>query len=314
MGIMTVGEPLGVFTPTEPGRIGPDHLFHLRVAGAEVNVAIALARLKVPAWFGGAVGPDAVGWAVRRTLQAEGVNTTYLYQGEGPTGLMLKEWYGLQPEPRIYYFRRATAMHDWQPPEGAGEGDGIDGVHLTGITLMLTPSLAARVRSWVETWHARGRQLSLDINYRRRLGEAAEWRTRIEPILPYVNILFASREELEMLWGTPHPAHLEERGLIHPHQVVVITDGPRGAWAVQQGQEIARVEAFSVPRVVDVVGAGDGFVGGVLAGRVKGWDWVPSLRLGALVGAFAVAHPGDWEGYPTWHEAEALLTGQWVDR
>ncbi|MCY0878760.1 MAG: sugar kinase [Firmicutes bacterium] len=311
---MTLGEPLGVFSATDPGRIGAESLFRLRVAGAEVNVAIALARLGVPAWFLGAVGADAVGAAVRRVLRAEGVDTRYLVEEDGPTGLMLKEWYGLRPEPRIYYFRRETAIQRWDPPRDVWANEAIRRAHFTGITLMLAPALAERVTAWVEAGHAAGMAFSLDINYRRRLGPPEAWRPRVEGLLPFLDVLFASRDELAVLWGTTDPGEMQARGLLSARQVVVVTDGAQGAWAVQNGEEIARVAAFSVPRVVDVVGAGDGFVGGVLAGRMKGWDWRESLRLGALVGAFAVAHPGDWEGYPLWSEVEAQLQGQWVDR
>lgn len=76
--IVTLGEPLGTLAATRPGRLAVGSELTLSVAGAEVNVAIALARLGIPVWFAGAVGTDSVGSIVRQVLRAEGVEAGLL--------------------------------------------------------------------------------------------------------------------------------------------------------------------------------------------------------------------------------------------
>ncbi|HEX6970964.1 MAG TPA: PfkB family carbohydrate kinase, partial [Limnochordia bacterium] len=68
-----------------------------------------------------------------------------------------------------------------------------------------------------------------------------------------------------------------------------------------------RVPAFPVPRVVDPIGAGDGFAAGFLCGRLEGLDEVEAARWGCAVGALATTVVGDIEGLPTRDELEAFL-------
>jgi 2-dehydro-3-deoxygluconokinase len=315
-GVLTVGEALGVLAPTEVGRVRSGTRLDLRVAGSEVNVAIALARLRVPVWFAGAVGDDPVGQAIRDTLASQTVHIEWLHFAKGrPTGLLLKEWYGLRPEPRVFYYRRHTAMHEWDADGLEPRALPVDWLHLSGITLMLGNALADKVVAFVNRWCASGLGgMSIDLNIRRRLAEPGDWLNQISRVLPKVSVVFASRSELIDLWGTDRQTDLIRVGALRPEQVLVVTAGDQGAWAEQDGQELGRTMAWPVPRVVDVVGAGDGFVGGVLSGLYHGWSWPDSLRLGALVGALAVAHPGDWEGYPWWDEAMALWEDRWLER
>lgn len=311
-GVVTIGEALGVLSSEAVGRIESGSLMSLHVAGAELNAAIALSRLGVPTQFAGAVGSDAVGRLVRRVLRAEGVGVENLQtRDDAPTGLMMKEWYGLANEPRIFYYRRDTAMHAWDPQQLRLEPGQLDWLHITGITLMIQEALSERILRWLGQWSG---ELSVDLNVRHRLGPGDAWRTRLEQLLPRASLVFASQSELVELWGSDRSDVLIDRGVIRPEQSLIVTDGANGAWVQADGQEMGRVAAWPVARVVDVVGAGDGFAAGVLAGRYRGWDWASSLRLGSLVGAFAVAHPGDFEGYPEWQDVQAMWEGDWIDR
>lgn len=67
--------------------------------------------------------------------------------------------------------------------------------------------------------------------------------------------------------------------------------------ALVGGQRLT-VPAAPVARVIDPVGAGDGFDAGFLAGWLRGWSIPESLALGARIGAAAVATLGDYAGYP----------------
>lgn len=314
--ILTMGEVMGLLSSERMGRIKTGSPMTMSVAGSEFNVAVALSRLKVPTYFAGAVGDDVVGPMVYTTLRGEGVDVRFLETlSNYPTGLMIKEWYGLQPEPRVHYYRRQTAMHHWLPQDSMVSALGDGWVHISGITLMVDPQLRKRVENWLTIWTANHPgALSLDLNVRRRLAAPEEWKQGLAWTLSRASVVFGSRVDLVDLWGTDDVATLVADQIVHPDQVVIVTDGPRGV-QLHQGTEVAdAVPAWPTARVVDVVGAGDGFVAGALAGRYKGWDWPESLKLGSVVGAFAVSHPGDWEGYPFWGEVSSVLGNHWVDR
>lgn len=311
--ILTMGEPLGVFSAQRRGRLTSGSTLTLGIAGSECNVAIALARLGIPTWFSGCAGEDTVGYLVRQVLSGEGVHLELFDQNPNPTGLMIKEWYGLRPEPQVYYYRKGTAMQSWSPPEAWPPE--IGWVHLSGITLMIDEGLYTRVESWIARWaRAHPGSLSLDLNVRNRLGSVDQWRNHLEKVMALASVIFASRSELVQLWDTDRNDDLVTQGVMRSDQALVVTDGTQGAWAMQGASLLGEAPAIAIDEVVDVVGAGDGFAAGVLAGRWRGWDWPKALRLGTLVGAFAVAHPGDWEGYPRWQEVQAFWDGHWIDR
>ncbi len=314
-GILAIGEALGVVATTERGRFTSGGTSVFRVAGSELNVSIALARLGVPVWFAGAVGPDPVGFEIRRMLLAEGVNIDLVELGTRPTGLLFKERYGVGQSPRVFYFRQSTSMHSWRPEDTWVDSLPVNWVHLSGITLMIDAGLRADLLRWLKLWSQRkAGRLSVDLNLRYRLANADEWRQVLESAIPLCEVVFASRSELIDLWGTESGAYLIDQGILDESQTLVVTDGAQGSWAEKSGKELTRASAYPVKHVEDVVGAGDGFAGGVLAARYRRWSWSKSLDFGSVVGAFAVAHPGDWEGYPSWDDVISLNHGQWVER
>ncbi|MCL8206646.1 MAG: sugar kinase [Actinomycetia bacterium] len=312
--VLSVGEALVLLQPAERGRIETVRRFEARVAGAESNVAIGLARLGIPVAFAGAVGGDPFGTFIRHTLAGEGVDISRIEVRPEPTGIFFKEWFGLGEDPNVYYYRHQSAGSAWSPavpPEALLEG--IGWLHTSGITLMVGERTRHTTEALIQAARARGLVISLDINLRRKLAPPDAWRAVLAPLVQVCDVLLASRDELEAVFGSADPDRLRAAGWLAPGRALVVKEGERGAWMTVDGERTA-APAFSVRRVVDLVGAGDGFAAGLIAARLKGWDWPRALGLANLVGAFAVAHPGDWEGYPTWDECERVLAANWVDR
>lgn len=80
-------------------------------------------------------------------------------------------------------------------------------------------------------------------------------------------------------------------------EAVVIKLGADGA-CYRTASEQGTVPGVPVARVVDTVGAGDGFAAGVISARLEGLDWPCALARGNWVGAQVVQMPGDMEGLP----------------
>ncbi|WP_420606780.1 adenosine kinase [Novosphingopyxis sp.] len=103
-----------------------------------------------------------------------------------------------------------------------------------------------------------------------------------------IDILFANEEEAGILEDSDPEAAIET--LARDVPLLVITRGPRGAIAIQDGK---RYEVAALPTsVVDTTGAGDLFAAGFLAGRVKGESIDRCLQMGAIVAAEIVSHFG----------------------
>jgi 2-dehydro-3-deoxygluconokinase len=77
---------------------------------------------------------------------------------------------------------------------------------------------------------------------------------------------------------------------------------------------VLEVEAMTIPRVVDPVGAGDAFAAGLLAGQLRGMDLATSLALATRCGAYAMTVPADQEGLPRWEDVAGPATSADVRR
>ncbi|MFH5822922.1 sugar kinase [Georgenia sp. AZ-5] len=309
-GLVTLGETLGLLVADDVGPLSLARHMTLSMGGAESNVAIGVARLGIPATWIGRLGRDPVGDLVERQLLAEGVHCLAT-RDPAPTALMLRER-RTSTTANVIYYRRGSAGSHLAPedlPDGVIEGAAV--LHLTGITPALGPRPAAAVREALRRAREGGVPVSLDLNYRSRLWDAATAAPVFREHVAAADIVFAGDDEARIALGEDFAeagpdrlaAGLKELG---PREVVIKL-GRRGATALLDGE---LMEAPPVPvQAVDSVGAGDAFVAGYLAYRVLGADPAERLRITAITGAFAVTAPGDWEAFPRPHEL-TLLTAQ----
>ncbi|WP_254898209.1 sugar kinase [Kitasatospora sp. NA04385] len=291
---------------TGPIKLGP--AMELSVAGAESNVAIGLARLGHRAAWVGAVGDDAFGALVLRTLRAEGVDTTHARTDRTgrPTGLLIRE-NGIGDLARVGYYRTGSAgsaLRDYDVLPALDPAVRI--LHLTGITPALSESAAEAVLAAAERARALGILVCLDVNYRARLWSPVRAREVLRPLARSADVLVASADELHLVCDEPG---LDEDGavaalLAQGRREVVLTRGGDGA-SVTTADGTVTAAARRVP-VTDVIGAGDAFVAGYLSATLDGLDPAARLHRATATGAFAVATRGDWEGLPVRDDLDLL--------
>lgn len=303
--VVTFGEAMGALRGVGPLRLGAT--MELSVAGTESNVAIGLARLGHSVQWIGRVGADELGELVRRTLCAEGVDTTaVLVDPERATGLLLLER-RVADIVRVSYYRAGSAgSRICQADVLPALVTGVSMLHLTGVTAALGPHAADAVRDAAQRARELSIPVSLDINYRRRLWPPAAARDALRPLLSHVDVLFASEDELPLVAADPDAdaATAARQLLADGIGTVVVKRAAAGAVAYTADGSTS-VPARPVP-VVDVVGAGDAFVAGYLSATLDGHDIAARLNRGVVLGAFAVARHGDWEGLPTRDELHLL--------
>ncbi|HLH74134.1 MAG TPA: PfkB family carbohydrate kinase, partial [Chloroflexota bacterium] len=165
----------------------------------------------------------------------------------------------------------------------------------------------------IDLAHRAGALVSFDPNVRLRLWDAETCRRTLRQLLPRCDVVLPGADEAELLTGESDPERAgQEIHRLGP-RLVLVKRGPEGAMAVSD-DGVIRVPALHLERVVDPVGAGDGFAAGFLSGQLRGWDLRESMRLGAIVGAAAMSVSGDVEGLPTWEEAQALESSRDVAR
>jgi 2-dehydro-3-deoxygluconokinase len=307
--VVTLGEGLIVLDPDSAGPLRSVAGFARHFGGAEVNVAVALARLgHRTAWAGG-LGDDEFGHALLAFLRGERVEVDGAHlDPEAPTGLYIKERRALD-RLQVHYYRAGSAASRLRY-------DDLDAdrllrarvLHLTGITPMLSDAGAELTERLSAAAVQRGVTLSFDANVRWRLLGERDPRALLDRLLERADLLFCSDEEAEWLLGTRDAAELAALG----REQTVVVHGDHGAYAVEPAG-VTRAQSHRVTPV-DTVGAGDAFVAGYLADLLLERAADECLRTAVRCGALVCASSGDWEGLPTRSELSLLDGGESVTR
>lgn len=321
--VTTVGEAMAVLTPTSQGALRGVRGFESGIGGAEANVAVALSRLGHRTGWCGHLGDDELGAGVRHFLRAEGVDESRVnLDPEAPTGLYLKE-FRARDALRVHYYRKDSAASrmssDDLDLEWLLSGEII---HLTGITAVLSDTCYELVSRIAEEANQRGVAVCFDANVRHRLLGGKDASQTLGPLLRAADIVFLSEDEAELLLGAREPEPVARAAEeLRAHTVVV--HGADGAFMIstrsggESGVAVGRTESEAEisesqtqpVTVVDPVGAGDAFVGGFLAGRLRGLDDQRCLRLANACGGCAASLPGDVESMPYAQDVAAELGG-----
>lgn len=302
--VVTLGEALVAYR--SHGRLGFADRISASAAGAEMNVAVGLARLGHDAAWIGVLGEDPPGDLIARTLRAEGVDISAVRRDAGaPTAVMLVD----QPPALsavVTYHRRDSAGS--RVGVADVERAGLSGariLHLSGITPALSDSAHDAFVAALASARENGVIVSIDVNYRAKLWSRDTARAVLTGLARQADLVIASEDELDLV-----SAAGSERGRIDdllgatPREVIV-KRGRHGAEVFAPGRAVAS-PAFPVTEV-NSIGAGDAFTAGYLSGLLDDLTTEARLRRAAACGAFAVAGDGDWEQAPTKSDLDRFL-------
>ncbi|MFO8059838.1 MAG: sugar kinase [Bacillota bacterium] len=304
---VTFGETMVMMNPEESGSLKYVSRFSRHLGGTESNFAIGLARLGLKAGWISRLGRDSFGDYVESFIRGEGVDVSRVKRDDSrPTGLMVKERFELG-RTRIHYYRRGSAASRMVPgdldPEYIAAARHL---HLTGITPALSDSCRKTVYRAIELARGGDLTISFDPNLRLKLWSGEEMIRVILDIAARADVVLPGFDEGRILFDTDDPDEMISRFLALGPDVVVLKLGAAGA-VLGTAAGTVRIPGVQVERVVDPVGAGDGFAAGFVAGQLRGHTLRESVRLANAVGAFATTVRGDVEGLPTWEELQLFL-------
>lgn len=266
----------------------------VHLGGAESNVCAALAALGRRCAWVSRLPDNALGRYVLRTLRAAGVDTSAVGLAKDTRLGTYYVAFGAPPRAtEVIYDRSGAAAADLTPETVAWEPL-LDTrvLHLTGITPALSSGCFDLVLAAAQRAKAGGVRVSFDVNYRSKLWSPEAARRHLEPILPYVDLLFCGQEDVRTVFGLEGTVRdvLEALHTLTPAEQVVLTRSHEGATTLLGG-ELIDVPAREVA-VVDRLGAGDAFAAGVLDGYLDD-DIYTGLHKGVALNALVLAQHGD---------------------
>jgi sugar/nucleoside kinase (ribokinase family) len=305
--VATFGEAMVLLVADQPGPLEDVTGFHKRTAGAETNVAIGLARLGLRVGWASRLGADSMARYLLGAMRREGIDCSQVVcDADQRTGFMLKGVVADGSDPPTEYHRKGSAASHIGP-------DDIDvawlrsarHLHATGVFAALSPRTLAAAHRSMAVMHEAGRTISFDPNLRPTLWASTEqMREQINRLAAQADWVLPGLEEGRLLTGADTPEAIARHYRALGAKLVVIKLGPEGAYFDGDAGS-GRVSGFPVAKVVDTVGAGDGFAVGVVSALLEGHSVADAVRRGAWIGARAVQVLGDTEGLPTRAELEA---------
>lgn len=287
MDLFSIGEMVIDFIP------GSEPASYIRKAGgAPANVAIAMAKNGLEAGMCCSVGEDAFGSFLMETLRENHVRV--LKPQPCAEAITTMAFVTLDADgDRSFTFARKPGADMMLTEADVKEADVADAVivHAGSCSLSASPEAEATVRA-LRLGREKGKLVSFDVNYRNVMwnDDQAACAAKVFEILPYVDILKISEEEVEMMGGEAHLFQLmEQYGLT----LVVETLGSRGARCFFQGETIEAPGRKAV--CVDATGAGDAFWGGFLSSlRLQGVSQANQLTREILERAMTYGNVGGW--------------------
>ncbi|MEH7376245.1 sugar kinase [Neobacillus drentensis] len=306
--VITFGEAMAMFMANHPGSLHEVDQFTRELAGAETNVAIGLARLGLRSGWASKVGNDAFGKFIIERLKNENVDIDHvLIDKNYPTGFQLKSMV-VEGDPEVQYFRKGSAASHLTSEDFNEEYfQAARHLHMTGIPLALSESARAFARHALSFMKKNGKKISFDPNLRPTLWKSQEEMVKeINEAAFLADYVLPGIAEGEILTGFKEPREIASFYLERGVELVVIKLGAEGAF-YKTATEEGTVRGFHVEKVVDTVGAGDGFAVGVISGLLEGLHVHDAVSRGNAIGSLAVQSPGDNDGYPTKDELEKYI-------
>ncbi|WP_040205992.1 sugar kinase [Neobacillus jeddahensis] len=306
--MLTVGEPMALFVAEQEGPLENVERFQRFVAGAEVNFSIGMSRLGHQVTYITQLGMDPFGRYIESFLQDNAIDTSNVsYNPAYLTGMQWKQKV-VTGDPEVFSARKNSAASHMDPETIANlNWEGFVHIHLTGIPPALSAGCREMVYELMDKASARGVQISYDPNLRPGLwGDKNEMARVINDLACRADIVLPGIEEAKLLTGKQEVTEIADYYHAAGVKTVVIKLGAKGAFTSSEGEQFY-TDGFLVKRVVDTVGAGDGFAVGVVSGILEGLSLKEAVKRGAAIGALAVMSPGDNDGLPTRIGLEAFI-------
>lgn len=292
MRVVTFGEAMLRFSPPISSSLEKADQYGVEVAGAEANVAVALARLGVDVRWLSRLPRNDLGRRIAGKIREHGVETRITWTDEGRVGLYFVELSVAPRPPHVIYDRGDSAFARLLLDEiDESALDGASLFHVTGITPAISASCCEATMKLMRAAYQRGIAISFDVNYRAKLSSPESAQEIAEEIAPMARFLFVSSADAQLLLGVEGSPQVQAEILRdrYPNATIIITAGEQGAYVWDHGPHHGPI----APGVtIDRVGRGDAFCAGYLLGQELGGPEV-GLAHGSALASLAQTYAGD---------------------
>ncbi|MCO7124669.1 sugar kinase [Sporolactobacillus shoreicorticis] len=311
--LITAGEPMVLFIADEKGALSDVAHFTRYMAGADVNVSVGVARLGHSVTFLTQVGEDPFGKTVINFLKKEKIDTeSVLKTSKQQTGFMLKALSD-DGSPETFYFRKGSASSTITPESVENINfNGAKILHLGGILAGLSVSAYQTTLALIKAARQHGLTITFDPNLRPVIWDSEEEMIRRTNEIAFLSdIVMPNIKEARALSGETEKEKMADFFLKKGVKQVIINLVDIGSYTKKVrpdgGFEELLVPNYITKHIVDRIGAGDGFVSGVVSAKLEGLSDRETLLRGNAIGSIQLQSLGDNDGLPSTGQLQAFM-------
>jgi 2-dehydro-3-deoxygluconokinase len=329
--IVCFGEIMGRLNPEGYLRISQAKKFELSFAGGEANVAVSLSNYGEDAAFITKLPENDLAKSVIKDLKGYGVNISSIAFGGERLGMYYVEKGASQRPSKVIYDRKYSSISmakkedfDWDKIF-----DGSKWFHFTGITPALSDECVEICKDACEAAKEKGITISCDLNYRKNLWTSEKAGQVMAQLMEYVDVCIANEEDADKVFSIKADdtdvttGNLSQDGYTNVAKQLIERFGfkkvaitLRGSLSASDNKWAAMLYAggksyFSkeyMIHLVDRVGGGDSFCGGLLYSLISGYD--PQKAVEFATAASCLKHTVEFDfNQVTVKEVENLMYG-----
>ena len=331
MKVITFGEIMLRLSPAGYERFVQTDAYGATYAGAEANVAVSLANYGVDVAFVTKLPEHEIGQSAVNAVRKYGVDTSFIVRGGDRVGIYFCEKGASQRPSKVIYDRAHSAIAEAKPGEFDWNKifDGATWFHFTGITPALSDSAAEITLEAVKAAKKKGVTISCDLNFRKKLWSKEKAGKVMGELCKYVDYCIANEEDAKDVFGIEadntdiDSGKLDRDGYISVAKKLTDAFGFKGVAITLRESLSANDNNWSAMlytggkayfskkyamHIVDRVGGGDSFGGGLIYSLLNGKD--PQSAIEFAVAASCLKHSieGDFNLVSV-KEVEALAGG-----
>ena len=315
--IITLGEIMLRLSPDGFMRFSQADSFRVIFGGGEANVAVSCANYGHQAVFVSKLPSHEIGQAAVDSLRCRGVDTSCIIRGGNRVGIYYCETGASMRPSNVIYDRAGSAIAEATPDEFDFDSimEGADWFHWSGITPALSDTAAELTRCACEAARRHGVTISVDLNFRKKLWTPAKAQSVMRPLMKYVDVCIGNEEDAELCLGfrpdadilsastdaegykTIFRAMMSEFGFRYVASTLRESfSASRNGWKalLYDGVDFYESHRYDIDPIVDRVGGGDAFSGGLIHGLVSGMPVSQALEFAVAASALKQTIPGDF--------------------
>lgn len=329
--IVTLGEIMLRLSPKGNYRFIQSDSFQVIPGGGEANVAVSLANYGHASYFVSKLPAHEIGQIAVNGLRRYGVNTDYIVRGGDRVGLYYAETGASMRPSKVIYDRANSAIAEADPSDFNFDEimEGADWFHWSGITPAISDKAAELTRLACEAAKRHHVTVSVDLNFRKKLWTSEKAIAVMRPLMKYVDVCIGNEEDAQLCLGFKPDADVEGgktdaegyygifKGMMKEFgfKYVVSTlresfSATHNGWKalIYDGKEFYQSKHYDINPIIDRVGGGDSFSGGLIHGMLTYKDQAKALEFAVAASALKHTIPGDFNVVST-SEVESLAGG-----